>query len=98
MSRSPQITGLRPTAKFEKELRHCPADVQQAAKEALERLLQNANSGFLRLHRLHGYPRPALYKIDVMANKSWQISLEIDGTIAVLLRICTHAQMDRSPR
>lgn len=98
MSPPLQITGFRSTVKFERELRRCPPDVQEAARDALTRLQQNTHSGALRLHRLHGYPRPSLYKVDVFPNKSWQISLEIEGSTAVLLRICRHVEMDRSPR
>jgi hypothetical protein len=47
---------------------------------------------------LQGYGKPTLYKFDVFPNKSWQVSFELDGTTAVLMRICTHKEMDRRPR
>lgn len=33
-----------------------------------------------------------------MPNKAWQVSFELDGSTAVLLRLRTHKEMDRRPR
>ena len=50
-----------------------------------------------RLDALAGYAKPTIFKIDVYANKSWQITFEIAGTVAVLRRIAKHREIDRRP-
>jgi hypothetical protein len=52
----------------------------------------------LRLHQLTGYAKPAIWKIDVYANHSWQITFEMEGTTARLVRLATHKKIDRDPR
>lgn len=92
------VGGFDFTESFRKELAACPLEVRQAVKDVLKKIRKNSDSGVLRLHPLKGYPKPTIYKIDVTSNKSWQISFEMDGTTAVLRRICTHGEMDRRPR
>ncbi len=92
------VGGLRRTQAFDACPRAAPADVQQDTAAAPKRLLQNAASGRLRLHALKGYPKPTIFKIDVRPDKSWQITFEMDGTEAVLLRLGTHKELDRNPR
>lgn len=86
------------SARFAADLKSAPADVQSAAKEALRRLQTNPAAKSLRLHPLKGVPKPAIWKIDVFANKSWQISFEMVGDRAELKRLGTHKSIDRDPR
>lgn len=92
------VERLRHTQAFADDLRAAPGDVQADAAAALRKLLQNAASNALRLHALRGYPKPTIYKIDVRPDHSWQITFELDGAVAVLLRLGTHKELDRNPR
>ena len=84
---------------FKRDFARAPKDVRQAAEAALEKMLANASAGALRLHPLRGYPKPTIFKIDVLSNHSWQITFELeDGDTAVLLRLGTHSQIDTRPR
>ena len=92
------VQGTRRTPSFDADVRAAPPDVVADATAALKKLMQNPGAGSLRLHALSGYPKPTIYKIDVRADRSWQITFELDGTTAVMLRLATHKVMDRRPR
>lgn len=93
-----KVTQFQPAGCFERDLKRAPADVQADAQVALNELLANSAAGALRLHSLKGYPKPTIFKIDLRADHSWQITFEVDGETAVLLRLGTHRQLDRRPR
>lgn len=86
------------TASFKSELQAAGPDVQQAARDALKLLKANPRAKTLRLHSLSGYCKPTIYKIDVYANHSWQITFELAGKTAVLRRLATHKDINRRPR
>lgn len=92
------ITGFAYSERFKAELIALPPDIVRAAKEALQLLQKNPNARSLRLHTLTGMPKPTVWKIDVFPNRSWQITFELNGTVAELKRIGTHRQIDRDPR
>ena len=92
----PEITGLRPTPRFEGELRDLPVDLLRQAMGALDDLLKKPVPKARRLHRLNGYRHPSVYTIDVTPNKSHKLSFHIDETVAVLRRISTHKHIDRN--
>lgn len=92
------ITGLANSERFASDLRSAPAEVQRAALEALRLLQVNPSAKSLRLHTLKGMPKPTVWKIDVYANHSWQITFELNGTVAELKRLGTHKTIDRDPR
>ncbi|WP_310463413.1 hypothetical protein [Sphaerotilus sp.] len=83
---------------FRSELASAPEDVRAAVKDILRRARSNPEAGALRFHSLKGYGKPTIYKFDVFSNKSWQVSFELDGATAVLMRVCTHKDMNRRPR
>jgi hypothetical protein len=93
-----KVTGTRRTDRFDADVRAAPIDVARAAEAARKTLIQNSRAGALRLHPLKGYPKPTIFKIDVTANHSWQLTFELDGEVAVLLRLATHKAIDRDPR
>ena len=93
-----QITGFAYSLRFAADLKSAPADVQQAALQALNLLVLNPTAKSLRLHPLKGMPKPTVWKLDVFANHAWQITFEINGTIAELKRLGTHKTIDRAPR
>lgn len=93
-----QVDSLQPGGCFARDLKRAPADVQADAKRVLKQLLDDSAAGALRLHSLKGYPKPTIYKIDVRPDHSWQITFELHGTTAVLLRLGTHRRIDDRPR
>lgn len=98
MTRDIVITGFSFSERFKTEFQALPVDVHKAAKDALDMLLKNPRAKSLRLHNLTGLPKPTVWKIDVYANRSWQITFELNGTVAELKRIATHKSIDRSAR
>lgn len=99
MTRSLTVTGFAHSARFAADLRAAPPpDVQQAALAALELLQANPRAKSLRLHPLTGTPKPTVWKIDVYTNHAWQITFELNGTVAELKRLGTHKAIDRAPR
>lgn len=94
-----RVQGLSRTARFEREFRAAPADVQRAAADALKTLQKNPSSRVLRLHALKGFGKPSVYKIDVLSNHSWQITFELEaGGVARLCRLAPHKRIDSDPR
>lgn len=92
------ITAFAYSQRFQTKIQGLPPDVQQAAKEALDLLIKNPRAKSLRLHNLTGLPKPTMWKVDVYANHSWQITFEINGSVAELKRIGRHKSIDRDPR
>ena len=84
--------------RFKSELRDLPPDVIEAVRAALKELQRHPRAKSLRLHPLTGLPKPTVWKIDVFANHSWQVTFELNGTTAELKRIGTHKSIDRDPR
>ncbi len=93
-----KIAGFRHSERFAAELRGAPPDVQRRVKEILDTLAKNPDARSLRLHALRGYGKPQLFKVDVFSNHSWQITLEVEGGLAILRRLATHRELDRNPR
>lgn len=59
--------------------------------------MQDPIPGRLRVHALKGYKDPRILKIDVFANKAWQITFEMDGETAILRRLGRHKDIDDTP-
>ena len=98
MTRQVTITGFAHSERFASDLRSAPPEVQRATLEALKHLQANPNAKSLRLHTLTGMPKPTIWKIDVYANHAWQVTFELNGTVAELKRLGTHKTIDRDPR
>jgi mRNA-degrading endonuclease RelE of RelBE toxin-antitoxin system len=92
-----EIKTIEPLPRFGRELKSLSLDLQKQAKTALELLKANPYSGRLRLEKLSGYKNPNIYTVHVTANHSHKISFEIEGTNAILRRIATHKEIDRTP-
>lgn len=93
-----RVSGTRRTDSFDQDVRAAPDDVVRDAEAARRRLIGNPQAQSLRVHALSGYGKPTIYKFDVRPDRSWQITFELDGDIAVMLRLGTHKQIDRRPR
>jgi hypothetical protein len=84
------------TARFESDFKKSPSEVQRATRKALMLLTANPVPAHLRLHSFKWESR-RVFKIDVFANHSWQISFELSSTgEAKLRRLATHKAMDRA--
>lgn len=98
MTHSIVITGFAHSARFAADLRGAPPEVQRAALGALALLQTHPDARSLRLHTLKGMPKPTVWKIDVYSNHAWQITFELNGTVAELKRLGMHKSIDRDPR
>ena len=98
MTRQITITGFAHSERFASDLRSAPPEVQRATMEALKHLQANPNAKSLRLHTLTGMSKPTIWKIDVYADHTWQVTFELNGTVAELKRLGTHKTIDRDPR
>lgn len=98
MTRLITIERFAYSERFQAEIQKLKPDVLAAAKTALALLQSNPEARTLRLHTLTGLPKPTVWKIDVFANHSWQITFELNGTTAELKRIAPHKSIDRTPR
>ncbi len=98
MSLRIQVERFAYSERFKDEFQKLEPSVQAAAKDALDTLLRHPQAKSLRLHPLTGLPKPTVWKIDVFANHSWQITFELNGSTAELKRIATHKTIDRDPR
>lgn len=91
------VEALSYKSRFARDLKGAPPDVQAAAKEALEALLQHPQPARIRIHTLQGYRNPKIHKIDLFTNRSWQLTFEMDGTTAILRRLGRHRDIDDRP-
>lgn len=91
------IVGLSRKETFDRDFRRAPAEIQAAAKNAIRELVRYPQPNKLRLHSITGCFDPRILKIDVLPNKSWQITFEMDGSVAILRRLGRHRQIDRNP-
>jgi len=98
VTRTIKIESFAYSVRFQAEFQKLQPEVLVAAKAALELLKTNPEARTLRLHTLTGLPKPTVWKIDVFANHSCQITFELNGTTAELKRIASHKSIDRAPR
>lgn len=84
------VTALRRTQRFDADLRDAPADIQAAARQALGQLLQDPREVSLRVHPLKGVGKPTVFKLEILKNRSWQVSFVMNGHEAVLRRLGAH--------
>ena len=80
---------------FTKEYQDLPQNIKSGVLEALKKIKENPRAKSLRLHRLSAI-KPPVWKIDVFADRSWQISMRIQGSECALLPVATHKVMDRT--
>jgi hypothetical protein len=90
------ITAYKFTDRFKKQFAKLPPELQAAGKAVFLDLLKDPHPKSLRFHSLSG-TNPKLYTVDLTGNKSYKISMEINGTIATLRRVATHKEIDRLP-
>lgn len=91
------IKGFDRKPSFDKTLKKCSAELQAQVKEALNALKQSPRPSWIRFEKLSQYRNPSIYSIHVTRNHSYKLTFEVEGDIAVLRKIATHKEIDRSP-
>lgn len=88
----------RPSPRFVRDYKRLPVGLQREVDNCLRDLGQQPVPAGRRLHRISptGH-RPQIFSVDVLPNKSYKLSFELDGGFAVLRRVGTHQEIDRLP-
>jgi ABC-type protease/lipase transport system fused ATPase/permease subunit len=84
------------TSRAKRDYKRLDAALQERVDEVLRMLVPWPTAGALRHHTLSGY-RPPIHVVDVTVNRSHQLSFTVEGTVARVLRVSTHREIDRSP-
>jgi hypothetical protein len=92
------VVAFEYTERFKARFKVLEPEHQEAVGKALELLRTNPRACSLRLKTVKGFPKPTIYKIDLYTNHSHQLTFELCGTVAKLLCVGTHKEIDRSPR
>lgn len=92
-----RITAFEYTERFKREFKGLSPDQQAAAAKALKELQGCPIPRGLRHHTLRD-TRPKIHKIDIASNHSYQITFEVNGEVAKLLRVAAHKEIDRAAR
>lgn len=92
-----KISRLDYGSRFQSDFKRLDSANQQATCDCLNALLKSPLPKALRHHTLGGY-KPKIHKVDVSANCAYQVTFEVEGDTAKLLRVATHKQIDRTPR
>ncbi|HYE70811.1 MAG TPA: hypothetical protein VD932_04730 [Aquabacterium sp.] len=96
MATAPAIQSLALTDRFKRDYKRLDAGLQAMVDDILRNDFMPWPRHCRRHHTLSGY-RPTVHVIDVTSNHSHQITFNLDGTVARLLRVGTHKQISRDP-
>lgn len=91
-----KIDRLTRTERFEREFRRLSPDLQRQVASALTRLLAEPIPRALRHHTLSSTD-PRIHKIDINPQHTHQVTFLVEGTVARLLRVASHKEIDRLP-
>lgn len=97
MNRIIRAIDLYTEASFKNNYRRLPDEIKDFVDSALEDLLSYPQPKKLRLEKLQGNNKPPVYTIHVTPNHSHKLSFELRGDVAVMRKIGTHKEIDRSP-
>ena len=88
---------IRLTERFERDYKSLSPDIRNAVDECMEEFERDPLPPGRRPHSVtaRGH-KPMVYTMDVTSNKSHKLSFQLEGNVAVLRRIGTHKQIDRS--
>lgn len=93
MTRPHPIKRIRATEAFGVLLRKLPPDIQAAARQAVKDLVADPHP---KKYRLKKQTR-VCWTIHITNNHSHKLSFSMDGDCAVLRKVGTHKEIDRSP-
>lgn len=92
------LSEVQLTDRFKRDFKKLDSQLQARVEEIIrDELFPWPTRRSLRHHTLSGY-RPPIHVLDVTTNHSHQLTFECDGSIAKLLRVGTHKQIDGDPR
>ena len=90
------IASWEKTDRFGREYGRLDPALQTRVDEVLRLMVPWPSARSLRHHSLSGY-KPPIHVVDVTTNKSHQMTFTVTGSIAKLLRVATHKEIDRAP-
>lgn len=74
-----------------------PTEIRSEVELCVRDLQKEPVPGSRRLHSISPRgKRPIIYSVDVLPNKSYKLTFHIEGRVAVLRRVGTHKQIDRT--
>lgn len=82
---------------FDNDYKKLSPEVKQYWEERLPLLYEHPIPKKMRFEKLHGYKNLSLYTVHVTPNHSHKVSMEIQGSKAILRRIGTHKKIDKTP-
>lgn len=88
--------GIAFTERFKKDYKSLSPDLQTAVDNCIKDLAKDPIPATRRAHRVNNGQFPKVFSLDVTSNKSHKLSFEINGTQALLRRVGTHREIDRS--
>lgn len=86
---------IRATDRFKRDFKRLPVDLQMQTEECLLAFSEDPLPESRRPHRVNS-TRPKVFSLDVTSNKSHKVTFMIEGGVAILLRVATHKEIDRS--
>ena len=92
-----RVKAINATRKsFQNDLKKLPPNVRKEAIDRIAGLINYPIPHAWRFHRLSDY-KPNIYTIDVWPQKAYKASFNIVEGVAIMRRIGTHKNIDRSP-
>ena len=93
MTRPHPVQFVQPTDQFSACLKKLPLEIQQAARLAVKELVRDPHPKKYRLEK----QTKDIWTIHVTHNHSHKLSFTLEGNTAILRKIGTHKEIDRSP-
>lgn len=91
------IATIELTERFKRDFKRLDPVLQLRVQDILaDQLIPWPTRGALRHHTLSGI-KPPVHVLDVVGNHSHQITFQLNGDVATLLRVGTHREIDRTP-
>ena len=99
-----RVSKTETTKTFDNDYQRLPDEIKQKLKDKLKKFcgttLDRIPYGF-RFEKLKGYKNPSIHSIHITGNHAYKLSFELrdteEGTIMVLRRVGSHADIDRAP-
>jgi mRNA-degrading endonuclease RelE of RelBE toxin-antitoxin system len=81
---------------FRNSYKKLPREIQDLVDNAIIDLIRSPIPVRYRFEKLAGYKNPGIYTIHITSNHSHKLSFELDGTTAILRKVATHKEIDKS--
>ncbi|MDH4425055.1 MAG: hypothetical protein QE495_01260 [Acidovorax sp.] len=89
---------IRVDLPFLRDFKKLPLEIQQKVDECIKDLGRDPIPSVRRAHPVSpkGH-KPTIFSLDITSNKSHKLTFHLEGDVAVLRRVGTHKQIDRTP-